>query len=187
MSGGTPVAGGLIRQRHSQGGYASSGDDLEDDACSRAPAPFPVPQARTWTETMENVLWIASTIFIIYFGDQRSNFVYILWHDDRIRRAPLYIGMVGVFLNFGIFSYMNLLAWGIRKTDEKLEVIAPSLAPLVTLLGIVSFCLFSIALWPIWSFLSLPLLFTLFMACMVISPFLMFGKFKQPIDAFRTD
>lgn len=188
MSGGTAVSGGLMRQRHSQGGYASSGDDLEDDACSRgSPPPLPLHRPNTWTHLLENFLWIASAIFIVYYGDARSNFIYILWHDHRIRRPALYLGMVGVFLNVGIFSYMNLLAWGIRKTDEKLEVIAPSVAPLVTMVGLASFCSYCIALWPIWSFLSLPLLFTLFMACSVVSPYMMFGKLRQPIDVFRTD
>ena len=86
MSGGTPVGGGLMRQRHSQG-YASSGDDLEDDACSRQTPTSPaMPRVRTWTEVMENALWIASAVFIIYYGDRNSNFIYLLLHDDRIRR-----------------------------------------------------------------------------------------------------
>lgn len=88
MSGGTPVAGGLMRQRHSQG-YASSGDDLEDDACSRHAATFftPAQKQRTWVEVVENILWIASAVFIFYYGDRHSNFIYVLWHDDRIRRC----------------------------------------------------------------------------------------------------
>lgn len=87
MSGGTPVgAGGLMRQRHSQG-YASSGDDLEDDACSRQRAFLPPsPPKKTWIELLENFLWLASAAFILYFGDQHSNFIYLLCHDDRIRR-----------------------------------------------------------------------------------------------------
>ncbi|XP_022027354.1 uncharacterized protein LOC110928634 isoform X3 [Helianthus annuus] len=101
MSGGTPTAGGLMRQRHSQG-YASSGDDLEDDACSRIRPKF--PETRTWTEVLENVLWFVSASLIIYLGDWHSNLIYILFHDARIR----------------------------------------------------SFCF---ALWPIWSFLTLPLVF----------------------------
>lgn len=87
MSGGTPVGGGgYMRQRHSQG-YASSGDDLEDDACSR-PTTLPpsLPKHRTWIDFVENFLWIASAVFIIYYGDRHSNFIYLLWHDDRIRR-----------------------------------------------------------------------------------------------------
>lgn len=185
MSGGTPRT---MRQRHSQG-YASSGDDLEDDACSRPQDPSPpIPRARTWTEVLENVLWIASAVFIIYFGDQHSNLIYLLWHDDRIRRVPLYFGMVGVGLNVVIFCYTSFLAWRVNKFGEKWEVLSPSLLPFVTLLAIISFCLFSFALWPIWSFLTLPLLFTLFMSCMVISPYLMIGTLRpQSEDDLRID
>lgn len=153
MSGGTPVGGGgYIRQRHSQG-YASSGDDLEDDACSRA-QPFSPPnqRVRPWLEIVENVIWIASAIFIIYFGDRRSNLIYLLWHDERIRRLPLYLGMVGVGLNILIFLYTIMFAWSVRRFDEKWELSSISTLPLVTLLGLVSFCLFSFSLWPIWSF-----------------------------------
>ena len=87
MSGGTPRGGGgYMRQRHSQG-YASSGDDLEDDACSRVrPSTPPTFTGRTWIEIFENILWIASAAFIVYFGDKHSNLIYLIWHDDRIRR-----------------------------------------------------------------------------------------------------
>lgn len=88
MSGGTPVGGGgFMRQRHSQG-YASSGDDLDDDACSRLrPSSPPSPgEGRTWIEVLEIFLWLASAAFIIYFGDRHSNLIYLLFHDDRVRR-----------------------------------------------------------------------------------------------------
>lgn len=86
MSGGTPVAGGYMRQRHSQG-YASSGDDIEDDACSRFQTmAFHSTKIRTWIGVIENVLWLASAAFIVYYGDRHSNLIYLLWHDDRIRR-----------------------------------------------------------------------------------------------------
>lgn len=91
MSGGTPVAGGYMRQRHSQG-YASSGDDLEDDACSRRRSSSP-PIPRVWTrvEIVENVLWLVSAVFIVYYGDRNSNMIYLLWHDDRIRRFASFL------------------------------------------------------------------------------------------------
>ncbi|KAL4368423.1 hypothetical protein GQ457_05G019630 [Hibiscus cannabinus] len=92
MSGGTLVAGGSMRQRHSQG-YASDNEGLKDDACSRLQSFSPAtPRVRTWTEILEDVLWVASTLFIIYFGDRHSNYIYIyiyiyiLLHDGRIRR-----------------------------------------------------------------------------------------------------
>ncbi|KAK1441083.1 hypothetical protein QVD17_06920 [Tagetes erecta] len=53
-----------MRQRHSQG-YASSGDDLEDDACSRIQLQSPkFPERRTWTEVLENVAGVVG-----YGGD----------------------------------------------------------------------------------------------------------------------
>ena len=87
MSGGTPVGGGFVRQRHSQG-YTSSDNDLEDDASSRVHHHQSPEEEKTWTwvGVVENCLWIASAVFIVYYGDQHSNFIYLLWHDDRIRR-----------------------------------------------------------------------------------------------------
>ncbi|XP_065850868.1 uncharacterized protein [Euphorbia lathyris] len=187
MSGGSPVGGGYMRQRHSQG-YASGGDDLEDDACSR-PQLFSQTNPRfwSWVEIVENVLWITSAIFIVYFGDRHSNMIYLLCHDERIRRLPLYLGTVGVGLNMIIFFYTSIFAWSVRRFDEKWELSSISALPLVTLLGLISFCLFAFALWPIWSFLTLPLLFTLFMACMVIFPHIMIVTFRQQNDTYRID
>lgn len=113
MSGGTPAGGrGFMRQRHSQG-YASRGDDLEDDACSMLRPLLPASperEGRTWIEILENFLWIASAALIVYFGDRDSNLIYLLFHDERIRRLPLYLGMIGITLNALIFIYASILA-----------------------------------------------------------------------------
>ncbi|KAM7265621.1 hypothetical protein ACFE04_003304 [Oxalis oulophora] len=141
MSSGTPVGGGgYMRQRHSQG-YASGSDDLEEDACSR-PNPFSdaLPRNRTWLENLENVLWIASALFVVYYGDRHFNLVYLLWHDQRIRRMPLYFGMAGVSLNIMIFFYTSMISWSVRRFDEKWELSSLSALPYVTLLGLASFC-----------------------------------------------
>ncbi|KAF4366792.1 hypothetical protein G4B88_018215 [Cannabis sativa] len=184
MSGGTPVAGGLMRHRHSQG-YASSGDDLEDDACSRMRYSMePTPRIWSRMEILENILWLISAAFIVYYGDRHSNLIYLLWHDGRIRRMPLYIGMVGVVLNFIIFCYTTILAWSAKRFDEKWEITSTSALPFVTLLGMISF---TFALWPIWGFLTLPLLFTLFMAYMITLPYFIIGTFRPQDDEFRTD
>ncbi|KAG7984398.1 hypothetical protein I3843_04G159400 [Carya illinoinensis] len=134
-------------------GCASSGDDLEDDACSRPRPLSPAsPRSRTWIEILENFLWLASATFTIYRGDRHSNLIYLLWHDNRIRS-----------LNALIFFYSSMSVWSVRR--------------------------FSFALWPIWSFLTLLsfLHFTLFMACMVIFPYILIGAFRPQYDIFRID
>lgn len=182
---GTPVAG--MRQRHSQG-YLSGSEDLEDDASSRMfRAVSSVPRARTWIEAMENVLWFASAAFIIYFGDRKSNLISLLLKDERIKRTPLYLGLLLTLLNIAVILYMTLSSWSIKRFEEKSEVLTPSSAPTVIVLGLLSFCLFSFALWPIWGFLTLPLLFTFFMAFMVLSPYLPIGTLSPEAETFRID
>lgn len=175
MSGGSPMGGGFVRQRHSQG-YSSGGEDLEDDACSRIRPQQPLFQfqlTRSWTQIIEDLLWIVSSIFILYYGDGNSNFLYLLWHDHRIKRMGLYIGMGGLSLNCMMVLYMSMMAWKVSKCGEKWDIIstASSGLPFVVFVGVTSFCLLSFALWPIWSLLTLPLLFTLFMTGVVTTPY----------------
>ncbi|XP_077212161.1 testis- and ovary-specific PAZ domain protein [Tasmannia lanceolata] len=176
MSGGTPRAGGyMMRQRYSQE-YGSSSDDLEeqDDALSRPSQPISKPQI------IETILWLTSAAFFVYLGDRKSNLISLLWGDDRINRIALYLGLVGNFFNVGFILYTILFTRrGIKKVDEIWEASPPSAAPVVTINGLISFCLLSFALWPIWSFLTLPLLFTLCMAFIVISPYLPIGTFSS--------
>ncbi|XP_029118914.1 uncharacterized protein [Elaeis guineensis] len=204
MSGGTPVGGGCVRQRRNQGyfssgddlerqqnsgGYSSTGDDdLEDDACSRPPVhSIPTLQrARTWKEVVEAMIWLVFAAFIIYYGDRHSNLISILCWDGRIKRTALYLGLVGVALDLGLVLYSTFFLWGPQKIYEKNEALL-SIAPCIILFGFLSFCLFSFALWPIWSFLSIPLLFTLFMAFMVVSPYLLIGPLRLPEFTVRAD
>uniref|UniRef100_A0A1D1ZFZ9 Transmembrane protein 128 n=1 Tax=Anthurium amnicola TaxID=1678845 RepID=A0A1D1ZFZ9_9ARAE len=185
MSGGTPVgSGGYMRQRHSQG-YLSSGDDLEDDASSKPPR-FPViHRAQTWGQVFESILWIASAAFIVYFGDWHSNMIYLLWCDNRIKRIPLYLGLASIFLNVAVIFFTVLSSRRSRKSYTKSELF--SVAPLVAIVGFLSFFLFSFALWPIWSFLTLPLLFTLLMALMVISTYVPIGPLTPQVFVLRAD
>ncbi|XP_029121232.1 uncharacterized protein [Elaeis guineensis] len=175
MSGSTPVAGGYVRQRHNQGyfssaddlerqrnsgGYSSTGDDdIEDDACSRPPT-YSIPalrRAQTWKQVVETVIWLVFAVFIIYYGDRRSNLISILFWDGRIKRTTLYFGLVGVASDLGLILYSTFFLCGPQKLYEKNEALL-SIAPYIIMLGFLSFCLLSFALWPIWSFLSIPLL-----------------------------
>ncbi|KAL7168368.1 hypothetical protein ACSBR2_038749 [Camellia fascicularis] len=95
-------------------------DDIKDDASSRLHPQSPLLQ-KTWTrvEIMEVIFWIASVAFILYYGDQHSNFIYLMWYDNQIRRIPLYLGMVGVGLNVFFFLYTSMLpSW---TSNEKLD------------------------------------------------------------------
>ncbi|CAA6671752.1 unnamed protein product [Spirodela intermedia] len=188
MSGGTPVgSGGHVRHRHSQGIPVKwgrfGGRRLFQAAAFAGDRP-----GKTWTRVLENILWIASAAFHrSTLVDWHSELIYVCdVCDDRIKRTPLYIGLASILLNVGVIWYTGVPVRSLKKASEKLEL-PPSSAPLVALVGVLSFSLISygfplppkfyyfqdlLCLVPIWSFLTLPLLFTLFMASMVILTYL---------------
>ncbi|KAG0498103.1 hypothetical protein HPP92_002794 [Vanilla planifolia] len=187
MSGGRSTSSVNFRQRCSQG-YSSSGDDLEDDACSRTYESVTlVHQAKGWDEVMENVLWLVSAAFIVYYGDQRQNLLFILWSDSRINRKALHLGLLAVVLDMCLIVYTVFLAKDSKKKSYDGNEALRTNALLVVLLGFFSFCLLSRGLWPIWGFLTIPLLFTLLMASMVVFPSLKIGTSRPQSSVIRTD
>lgn len=110
---GTPTAGGgYVRQRLFSQGYSS--EDLEEDACSSSPAAAPeislpaMERARTWAEVGENLVWVVSAVFIVYYGDREENMVSLLWADERIRRYEGFLALI-IWLNFKFF--FTCLLW----------------------------------------------------------------------------
>ncbi|XP_076916100.1 uncharacterized protein LOC143575686 [Bidens hawaiensis] len=179
MSGGSETPN--MRQRYNNG-YASSGDDLEDDASSVLVVQSPV-LTTTWNEVFENAAWI---VCAVYLGDCQSNLVYILFHDDRIRRLHMHVGLLGVILNIVYFLYTGVLALDVRKSSQNWEISTTFGLTFITILGLLSFCLLCFALWPIWSFFTLPLVFTLLMASIVIFSNLVIRQ-QSSSDILRLD
>lgn len=192
-SGGGGVGGAaaaFVRQRYNASGYSSSGgEDLEDDASG--PSVDYRPQSSRlngWCQRLETLVWLASAVFIIYCGDLRSNFFTLLLRDERIKRTALNLGLLCVACNIGIFLYLSFWVKDMAKVDDRWDILAPAAIPTATVIGLLAFFLFCLALWPIWSFLTLPLLFTLFMAFLVISPYIpTYVKMKPDAYSLRLD
>lgn len=126
----------------------------------------PPPSERIlWKQKAEDVLWLASAFFILYYGDFRSNFFSLLANDPRIWRPPLHIALGCLLLDFFILLYLAI--W-LRITQEKLDLITASAIQAPTIVAFAAFILLSIALWPVWNILTVPMLFTLFMALVVV-------------------
>ncbi|XP_078428843.1 testis- and ovary-specific PAZ domain protein [Wolffia australiana] len=178
----SPVGnGGIVRQRHSQD-YRQGDEDSDEDNCSKPPRELLPEQESSWTRVLEDVLWILSAVFVVYLGDWHSNLLRILFFDHRIKRGPLYLGLAGVILNVGLVFFTGLPA----RTSKKIEL-PPSSAPAVALAGIFSFSLISFSLWPIWSFLSIPLLITLLMASMAVWAYLPLRPLRLQAFAIHDD
>eukprot|EP00250_Pteridium_aquilinum_P009586 c18772_g1_i1 orf=74-682(+) len=155
--------------------------DIGPVVCSRAgPGPSPLSSplssslclgggefsSGSWRHGVEDVLWLASAFFILFYGDFRSNFFSVLASDPRIRRAPLLYGLVCLVMD----SCMMLLFLTVQpqlKQAKRLYNTAAA-STIFTVVGVAAFVMLSIALWPVWYILTIPLLFTLFMASMVL-------------------
>lgn len=186
-----------MRQRYSQsstsgGDDVDAGFDSEDDACSSRTSSLSMPvayKAKTWSQVLENLLWFTSAAFILYFGDMHSNFLFLLIWDGRIGRKALFAAIICVFVNIGIIlcaSRANVRRGSFKSSCQQYFLL-PSAVPVITVLGLLSYCLFSISLWPIWGFLTFPLLFTLFMSFMVVSPYFSIGPFKPQNIVLHTN
>ncbi|KAG6718762.1 hypothetical protein I3842_04G169400 [Carya illinoinensis] len=68
------------------------------------------PRSRTWIEILENFLWLASATFTIYCGDRHSNLIYLLWHDNRIRRFSFALWPIWSFLTLLVISHAFLFS-----------------------------------------------------------------------------
>lgn len=180
----------FVRQRYNASGYSSSGgEDLEDDASG--PSVDYRPQSsglNGWCQRLETFVWLASAVFIIYCGDLHSNFFTLLLRDERIKRTALNLGLLCVACNIGIFLYLSFWVKDMVKVDDRWDILAPAAIPTATVIGLLAFFLFCLALWPIWSFLTLPLLLTLFMAFVAISPYIpTYVKMKPDAYSLRLD
>ncbi|KAL3678241.1 hypothetical protein R1sor_021197 [Riccia sorocarpa] len=164
------------------GNYEYAGEINIEDLQPR-PAAAPPPK---WKRGVENFLWLSAAAFMLYYGDSHSNFFSVLVSNPRIVRRPFYVGLLCVAINTIIFFYLAVWIRHIRKRNEPWEYIAPGAIPTATILGVGSFFMFVVAFWPVWGFLTLPLMVTLFMAFVIISPYLP-PYIKTTKDAYRAD
>lgn len=140
----------------------------------------------SWRRNLESCLWIASAAFIVYYGDFRTNLVVLLATDSRIHRFSFNLGLACFILDIAILLYLAYQLHNVNRSEDKLVIVVPGTVPAATMIGVLAFILFSYALWPIWRFLTLPMLFTLFMALVVAAPYLApYMNARLDVDALR--
>ncbi|XP_024365678.1 uncharacterized protein [Physcomitrium patens] len=143
-----------VRQRYS----FPPDSEVELGVGSFPAATSPGSEPLSWSRTIENLLWQFAAVFAIYYGDSRHHLCHVLFFDTRVRRIPFLLGFASLAIGAAISTYLAVWFRHILKCEDKWELIAPTAIPTATLVGLTSLLLFSVALWPIWDVLSLPLL-----------------------------
>lgn len=135
-------------------------------------------------------LKLSSGLLLLSSSSTVGIFIPISLHccSETNESRALNLGLLCVACNIGIFLYLSFWVKDMAKVDDRWEILAPAAIPTATVIGLLAFFLFCLALWPIWSFLTLPLLFTLFMAFVVISPYIpTYVKMKPDAYLLRSD
>ncbi|KAH9326820.1 hypothetical protein KI387_006998, partial [Taxus chinensis] len=72
--------------------------------------------------------------------------------------TALNLGVLCIACDTIIFMYLAFWVKDATKVDNRWEISSPAAIPTATMIGLLAFFLFCMALWPIWRLLTLPLL-----------------------------
>ena len=82
------------------------------------------------------------------------------------------IGLVGIGMLGIIMLYLTFYLPYIARSSVEWEVSDPNLIPTATIIAVATFFSVGIAIWPLWSFLTFPMLGVIFMGFINTSHFL---------------
>jgi hypothetical protein len=115
-----------------------------------------------WLQRAERVGWLAAASSVMYHGDSTSSLLSLMMHDPRPRSACLACAGVCALGATLIGSFLVYWLPLIRRDYRDWEESAPWAIPTATALGVASFVSWLVAMWPVYGFLTLPVLILLF-------------------------
>lgn len=110
--------------------------------------------------TIGSFLWLIASCFIIL----RTDFCIALLYDSDVKRGWLLAGAVCIAVTFGCaFFCIVYLSWLKKVKPDDWDVLYPSVFPLATSFFLIGGFFLTVAIWPVYTFLTPAMLFTLFM------------------------
>lgn len=121
-----------------------------------------------WTKAKsqwDNVLWVAAAGFLIYYLDVFGTAI----SDERINIYWFYGGVTFLIVGWLLVGFITIFVYKIKQIpSDDWRKHYPAVFPAITTAFVTGFGCLTMALWPIWSLLTLPILFTLFMAIIIL-------------------
>ena len=122
------------------------------------------------TFSLHTIFWMVAAWMVFDYSD----FPNVIVNDARIKSTFLKVGASLVSINLLVGVYLVVYLSYIRGKKDWTSHTHPALIPLATLCFCVGMGLCTIALWPVWGFLTMPILFTLFMGLVMLATLLPF-------------
>ncbi|EDO37132.1 predicted protein, partial [Nematostella vectensis] len=113
---------------------------------------------------VHSIFWMTAAMLVFYYTD----FYIAVKVDDRINRPWLYLGtaLIGINVIVGLY-FVVWCSYYKKVTDWDQE--SPALIPVATFSFISGLVCCTIALWPVWSFFTPFIIFTLFMGVVFLT------------------
>ena len=114
--------------------------------------------------------WIGLAALIVY----KTNFARQLWENENISELFMNLTLVCLGINMSIMMYVTLIM-PLRGLEPDIDKV-PNLIPVLSLSGVLMPVFLTLAVWPIWGFLTPIYIFILCMGYLFSMTFLPNGK-----------
>merc|ERR1712232_201991 len=88
----------------------------------------------------------------------------------------LYLALACLSFNMSMIFYFAIWLGAVKGIDNALETQHPKAIPIMAIVGLLTFCLFFFALWPVWGILSLVIQIVFFLGFLNAGQFLPGGS-----------
>ena len=125
-----------------------------------------IGKASVW----ESLGYIALALLVAYLSDSYSAFT----RPGQRHEVSFYLGVVACFLFISIFVYLNLYFTHVRKIKfeyDQWKIYAPYAIPIATVCMLLSGLFFTLAFWPLWTYLTPFILFAEFLGVIAVLSF----------------
>eukprot|EP01015_Nassula_variabilis_P019878 TRINITY_DN3406_c0_g1_i3.p1 TRINITY_DN3406_c0_g1~~TRINITY_DN3406_c0_g1_i3.p1 ORF type:complete len:219 (+),score=25.09 TRINITY_DN3406_c0_g1_i3:50-706(+) len=158
-------------QIDAEGQPLNSDNDLGED---NSKDPFEIRKKKVekflkWLRIkVEALLWCLACAITIYY----TNFFRLIFEHPRINTLFLNIGMIGIGINSILGLYAGFYLPFIKKNRDPIDQVNPRAVQLGAIAGVTTFITIIIAIWPLWGWLSILIIFVFFMAIINVNHFL---------------
>ena len=121
------------------------------------------PSSTRTNALLHSVIWLTAAAAITWY----TQLVPTVLHDSRIQSTALYAGAAALVVSLSAFFYLAFVVPRSSPTSEDLYALSPASVHLSLSAGLMAYGCWCVALWPVYGFMSLVMLFVLAMAAVL--------------------
>jgi len=115
--------------------------------------------------SVANICWLLAAVAVTYY----SNILNVIFYNPNIYRGLAYVSLSLILSNVMIGLYLIIWVTHVKKISvDCWNDFCPSLIPIATAAFVIGFVTLMISIWPVYSWLSGPILFIILMGFITV-------------------